>query len=264
MPAIDLTPYYQPPASTSDGTKYDNALALIQSTLNGIDNNNFAAGKIFDLAKLMQGGGTLGQGLVWNGTDWAPTAVVQSKYRKTTAKTVVSTVAETDLLNGEITVGANVIGATGILRVTAWGDWKQNSGGATDIPRFKLKLGSSTLLDTSVMAANVAANSANRFGWRICCEIQNLGAANSQWGTITVDLPMAGGGTFGVANFATGEGIIQTVLSTAAQTNMVKMVGGNSSAVDTSASVALVLSVILPTASANTEIVLKGAVVEVA
>jgi hypothetical protein len=72
VPSVDLTPYYQPPASTSDGTKFDNALALIQATLNGLDQNNFASGKIFDPAKLQQSSATTGQALVWNGTTWAP------------------------------------------------------------------------------------------------------------------------------------------------------------------------------------------------
>lgn len=49
--------------------------SIIQALANGgIDNNNFAAGKIFDPSKIMQNGATAGQGLVWNGSNWAPGA----------------------------------------------------------------------------------------------------------------------------------------------------------------------------------------------
>lgn len=48
----------------------------LQSVINGgLDNNNFAAGKIFDNTKIMQGGALTGQGLIWNGTSWVPGAV---------------------------------------------------------------------------------------------------------------------------------------------------------------------------------------------
>lgn len=72
MPAADFTPYYQPSGTGADGTKFDNALAYLQSIINGIDQNNFAAGKILDLTKLMQGGASAKQLLLWDGTNWAP------------------------------------------------------------------------------------------------------------------------------------------------------------------------------------------------
>lgn len=52
MPAVDLTPYYQPQGSTSDGTKFDNLLALLQSTLNALDNNNMASNAAVAAGKL--------------------------------------------------------------------------------------------------------------------------------------------------------------------------------------------------------------------
>lgn len=70
MPAADFTPYYQPSGTGADGTKFDNALAYLQSIINGIDQNNFAAGKILDPAKLQQSGASVGEALIWNGTDW--------------------------------------------------------------------------------------------------------------------------------------------------------------------------------------------------
>ena len=50
-----------------------NAIAAV---LNGnIDATNFASGDIFDPNKILQSGATAGQGLVWNGTDWAPASI---------------------------------------------------------------------------------------------------------------------------------------------------------------------------------------------
>jgi hypothetical protein len=45
---------------------------IIQNLANGgIDNNNFASGKIFDPTKIMQSGATTNQVLAWNGSNWA-------------------------------------------------------------------------------------------------------------------------------------------------------------------------------------------------
>jgi len=52
IPSVDLTPYYQPQGTTSDGTKLDNAYALIQNTLNALDNNNVANAAAIAASKL--------------------------------------------------------------------------------------------------------------------------------------------------------------------------------------------------------------------
>jgi len=52
VPTVDFTPYYQPQGSTSDGTKYDNFLALAQSTFNALDNNNIATNAAVAASKL--------------------------------------------------------------------------------------------------------------------------------------------------------------------------------------------------------------------
>ena len=52
MPTVDLTPYYQPQGSTSDGSKFDNLLALLQTTLNGLDNNNVATAAAIAASKI--------------------------------------------------------------------------------------------------------------------------------------------------------------------------------------------------------------------
>lgn len=48
----------------------------IQTLLNGnLDDDNFASGKIFSNDKIMQDGASLGQALIWDGTNWSPGAV---------------------------------------------------------------------------------------------------------------------------------------------------------------------------------------------
>lgn len=63
----------------ADATVIANNNSAIKAAINGgIDNNNFAAGKIFDPSKLMQNGATTGQALLWNGSNWAPGAATKT------------------------------------------------------------------------------------------------------------------------------------------------------------------------------------------
>lgn len=185
-------------------------------------------------------------------------------YRKTTAKQVVNTTTETDLLNGEITIAANALGTTGMLRLTAFGDWKQFSGASVNSLVWKLKLGATTIIATTSGSAVITSN-AGRFGWKVVAEIMNLGAANSQWtnysGVVT---------TFDAQGniqppFTTGEGATQTssASGSAQHSALITDEGGNATAVDTTASQALALTVTLPAANANLDVTLKGALVEI-
>lgn len=224
-----------------------NGSAFVRSTTTNVGPTSLGSGTP-DATKFLRGDGT-----------WA--AAAGGIYRKTTAKTVAGTVTETDLLNGEIIVAANAIGVSGVLRLTAWGDWKNNSGAGADLPRFKLKLGGTTLLDTGITGVNAALDNATRRGWRMTCEIENLGAANSQWATLDLRLEL-GSNLGGGGRFTTGEGTY--ISSSAGFSNAIAFaLGGNSGAVDTSVAAALVLSVINASASASYDTVLKGALVEV-
>ena len=191
---------------------------------------------------------------------WAP--VAETTYRKTTSKTVNTTVTATDLLNGEITVGAGVMGTTGVLRITAWGDFLQNA--AAGPPRWQLVFGGTTIFDTSTNGT-VAAN-ATRSGWRLVAEIGNLGVANAQLASIAGWVGLSGGSTgFGFTSFTTGEGQYAGVGIGASTTNVAGYLinGTNTAAVDTTAANALVLNVINGSASATYETKLFGALVEV-
>lgn len=187
-------------------------------------------------------------------------------YRKTTAKAVTNTTAETDLLNSEITIPSNTMGTTNLLRLTAWGDWVQNSGASTDLPRLKVKLGSSVLLDTGVSGQAWVAASASRWGWRIVVEILETGATNSQ--SVTIDgsiahlSPSPGAAVQGHA-FTTGEGSTTIFGSVSSVPLRAVYLGWSSGAVDTTVSNALALTVINPTATATCETKLYGALVEI-
>lgn len=186
----------------------------------------------------------------------AETFNVRGVYRKSTSKRVVNTVTETDLLNGEVSIPAGILGTTGVLRLTAEGDWLNNSGANRVTPRFKLKLGSTTLLDTATIASNWAFN-ASRMGWGLEVIIRNLGDPKVQWSTLQMDFAGFFTGV-GAATFTTGEGINQIISA-----NLAKIIGGNSSTVDTTATQALVLTVTLPVANASLDVTLKGALVEI-
>lgn len=66
MAVLDLAAYKPVPATLGDANQIANGFTAIQACINALDNNNFAAGKIFDPLKLMQDGATAGQGLVWS------------------------------------------------------------------------------------------------------------------------------------------------------------------------------------------------------
>ena len=189
----------------------------------------------------------------WVSTYYATKTARTSTYRKTSSKQVVNTVSATDLLNGEIVLGANVLGANGVLRLTAWGDSVNNSGATQGAPRFQLSLGGTVLLDTS-SASPVWLTNASRWGWRCVCEIANL-STSGQW--TSIDLRMSGSFQAGNAAFSTGEGL-QCVF-----VNSLSAIGGGSSSIDTAVAKALALSVILPAASASIDVTLKSALVEI-
>lgn len=197
------------------------------------------------------------------GTATNPT-VATTSLRKTTQKQVVNTVTETDLLNGEITVAANAIGASGLLRASLFGDWVNNTGGNVDIPRLRLKLGATTITDTGVVSVNFIQPDANRYAWSIAVTIMNLGATNSQWSTFKEDFGLGGIAATGSIRFVTGVGRASMLLNSAAPNAVLFWGdGGGSSAVDTTVSNVLAVTVVLPTASANLDMTLKGALVEI-
>lgn len=239
--------------------------ATLQAAINGgLDNNNFAAGKIFDNTKIMQGGAVGGQALVWNvaASQWLPASVGGAPYRKTTAKAVNSIATAVDLLNSEITIAAGVMGATGILRFTAYGNWLQNSGGAASQPRFQLLLGGTTILDTGGSGANISS-AATRSSWRLTAHIINATSASQ-----TADLQLVLGSNLGTGAaihnaFTVGVGEYQSVYNATNSFTFIAQGSNEGLTVNTANACALVLNVFNGSASATYETKLSSAYVEI-
>lgn len=187
--------------------------------------------------------------------------VARGAWRKTTAKQVLNSVAETDLLNGEITIDAGCMGTTGAIVLAARGDWIQNSGAARDVPRLKLKLGGTTLLDTNVTGATVAGAIATRQPWRVDAVIANLGATNAQWCSISGRWIFGLGAALGAAVPTTGEGLIASQLDTITTgSRRVDFEAALAAAIDTTAANVLALTTTNPTATATCDVTLKHAI----
>ena len=213
-----------------------------------------------------------GEAMVWNGSAWVRSSatpitasgigsgIVKSPYRKNSSLQVSNSVAETDLLGGAITVAANALSSTGVLRLSAWGSLLNNSGVAQAAPRWKLKLGATTLLDTNTIASALAT-SANSASWQLSATIINLGVANSQdctldWRAVT------GIGTAGAVFFTTGSGAYVAPTGTGGLST-IHATGRNPTAVDTTVAQALAFTVTLGAANVNYIASLTGAVVEI-
>lgn len=192
-------------------------------------------------------------------------------YRKATVKTVNTTVTATDLLNGEITIAAGTLPATGIIKFHAWGDWLQNSGGASAPPRFQLVIGGTTLIDTGAPASPVTQNAA-RSAWVVEVIIAAANATNAQ--TILWRHWLASGAvaynaaaTTTIVAFTTGVGSYTSLPSHANTSNsdggQWQGIGYNTGAKDMTASQAFVLNVINGSASASYETKLTGALLDI-
>lgn len=181
-------------------------------------------------------------------------------YRKVTAKTVNTTASATDLLNGEITVAAGVMGSDRALRITALGDAKNNSGGTLNAWRFQLVFGGTTLFDTGAPAW-ATENTATRYPWRFAATIQNI-TSGSQVTVAELDIGYGGVTASVGAALTTGAGNYVLYAGSASKSNG-KGLGYLASSLDTTTAKALVLNIINPSASANCETVLQSALVEI-
>jgi hypothetical protein len=172
-------------------------------------------------------------------------------YTKTTTKTVVNTTTETDLFNGEFLIGANEMGVKQRLQGWASGNALNNTGGSVTIPRFKLKLGSTVVFDTSNDAGSTMQNSATRLPWMICFEIQQLDASNQQLVTMRGHTADDDNGI----TFAVGSGFYRRTATAPGRL----LFGVATTSVDMTSSQLLAFTVINGTANANVETVLLGA-----
>jgi hypothetical protein len=242
--------------TTADASVIATNNANIRAVINGgIDNGNINASAGIAASKLAGYPNTAGVFLNGQGNWVAPTSGVS--YRKTTTKAVNTTTSATDLLNGEITIGANVLGTSNLAFISAWGDWKQNSGGTAGPPQMQLLLGASTLIDTNSIGLTVP-NAATREPWFVDALIMNSGATNTQIVKFNLRVySSANPGNNLVAAFTTGTGVYMGDNTT----SLIEAAGVTTGAVDTTSGQALKLNVINASASANYETKLFGCLV---
>lgn len=185
-------------------------------------------------------------------------------YRKTTAKAVNTSTAETDLLNSEITLPAGILGTSGVCRLTAWGDFLNNSGGGAAMPRLRLKLGGTPTVAFDIGGTlPTTSGSAARTAWRAVAELMNLGAANSQLVSFALDFSAIGLTIVPNVAPATGEGGFNSIGSSGSAIANLVGTAISSVAVDTTVAMAIQLTTVNGSASASYETKLWGALVEI-
>jgi hypothetical protein len=258
------------PGSLAPGQPEDISVVLsnfnaIAAIINALDNTNIAPGAAIAYAKLAL------TGQIVNG-DIAPGAAISASkiaglpagvtfLRKTTPKAVNTTVAATDLLNGEFTVP--ILAATNVVRLTAWGDYVNTAAANQAPPRFQLVLGGTTILDTGNTGAGNIQSSATRLGWRIDALIANNGVTNAQYAYLNLSGgALVGTGWSSGGAWTTGEGVYGIGTVTGAM-GLIWANGLGQSAVDTSVARLLALNVINGNAGATYETKLNGAVAEI-
>ena len=195
-----------------------------------------------------------------DGINWVQVGGGVIRYAKTTAKVVNTTVAATDLLNGEITLAANTLIAGKRLVADLFGDFL-NTVAASPPPRIQVIVGGTTVLDTGAAGA-VYFTTAGRFPWRLNIQAMALGAANSQlwWMQFFIHKDASGPSQ---TYWPTGTGLI--AISQPATANSASGVneGVGTSTVDMTASRTFVVNVINGNAGANYETRLLGALVDI-
>lgn len=186
---------------------------------------------------------------------------LKATLRKVTAKQVAGTVAATDLLNAEITVPGNTLGATGVVVMDLWGDWKQNSGGAAAGPVLQFKFGATTLFNVPTAASMLAiADSATRYGWAYRVTLSNVNATNSQTAAISGFISyLSSSATAAIAQpVTTGEGV-HAATNTTSVAALEYLCLYNTAAIDTTAAVAVTFTTTNGSASASYDMTLRGA-----
>ena len=255
MPTPDFSAYTVANAETTSATKFDSFVTAAQTALNNIGDatkTTWAAGQILNPNQLSQGGAATRQGLIWNGSAWAPASLAAITTKTANGISVANTTTETDLFTGTTGSGYLVIPAgsltsSGGIRITAGGLYTNSSGSSRTI-RLKIRLGSSAGLPsfTTFTAAydsgtsdTISSNALNR-AWNLDLQFQALGATNSQAASGFFSMSSATAATTGTGPLvAPSNAALAAPIETATGT------------VDFSADVGIVLSVIHSAAVAS-------------
>jgi hypothetical protein len=197
---VDLSPYRifgdEKPASSA---KQNATIQAIQDALNSIPASQIAGYPV--VANLfLDGSGHWSTPPI---TNWGIT--VLSKW----TQKAVTTTAKTDLLNGEITVPAGKLTATGAIKFWMGGLFTNPSGAAKTI-QLELKLGPNVIWDSA--ASDSLGTSANDHAWIFRGTLQAMNTVGTE----------LGGGYFGLsypAAATTGKGWLMDT-STSQQTSL--------------------------------------------
>lgn len=94
MGVLNLTAFKPIAGTLGDAGQISNGFTAVEAAVNAIDNTNFAAGRIFDPAKLMQNAAIDGDALVWDNTltKWVPASTLAAG-RPRAPRVVTSTMA---------------------------------------------------------------------------------------------------------------------------------------------------------------------------
>lgn len=186
---------------------------------------------------------------------WQQLSGPTSLRRKNTATAVANTIVETDLLNGEITLPA--LSATSWVLLRAHGLISNATGFNQSMPRFKVKLGATTLIDT-----NALANWTNSTGaWRLDILLENNNATNSQTVSMLWHALTGSGGTT-ATTFVTGTGF-GFVDTAPGGVGPFRYEGSGTAAEDTTLPKALAFTCINGVASVSYTTQLTGAFIEI-
>lgn len=177
-----------------------NNYTAIQTAVNGgLDNNNWASGRIFAPSKLTQEAAVDQNIMAWDNanTTWKPRAAsvlgkaalgLVEVYDRITATTDVNTtLAETTLYTKTITGGD--LGTNKMLRLLIHGDYLHNNV-AADTMIVRIKYGATTLYASNAYnLGNVI--SATRHPYTLQIYLQNFGATNNQALSARLDTEIA-------------------------------------------------------------------------
>jgi len=172
-------------------------------------------------------------------------------YSKVTTKTVTNTTGLTDLLNGEIIIGAAKMTSTGSIKLRAGGTLFQNvSAGVGRQLRLQLALGATVIWDAT-SGGSVVLQDSGTSGWHFEAVIIGTGTGQRTTGFFILDRMDGNSASVGNGGLNTTPGLLAGF-------------HGIGSAVDMTVAETLTLSVALGTASANYTMTLNEALVEVA
>lgn len=192
------------PGTPEDVTQVMANFNSVKTIINGlIDDANIAPAAAIAITKLLGYPADNTKFLRGDGTWQVPGAAGASMFAhdKTTLKTISNSAALTDLLNGEITIPANELGANGFVLFFLGCDIQNNSGIDGYIAELSLKFGATSICGGGGAILDSMQPGVRGLGIFGC--LANVGSISSQVGVMLALLTGVGGLTYG--NGGSGE-----------------------------------------------------------